>query len=85
MFGPHFERLRDQKRAQKFDCVLLFIRSFLVYLCPVHLQGKTAAISSSARCLRVSKTESYGLSRICFKMTRQAAMPSLEGVSLSCR
>jgi hypothetical protein len=26
--------------------------------------------------LRVSKTESYGLSRICFEMTRQATMPS---------
>jgi hypothetical protein len=34
---------------------------------------------SSARqlkCLRVSKTESYGISRICFEMTRQATMPS---------
>jgi hypothetical protein len=33
---------------------------------------------SSARqlkCLRVSKTESYGISRICFEMTRQATMP----------
>jgi hypothetical protein len=34
------------------------------------------AISSSAKCLRVSKTESYGLSRICFEMTRRATMPS---------
>jgi hypothetical protein len=35
---------------------------------------------SSARqlkCLRVSKTESYSISRICFEMTRQATMPSL--------
>jgi hypothetical protein len=34
---------------------------------------------SSARqlkCLRVSKTESYGISRICFEMTHQATMPS---------
>jgi hypothetical protein len=30
--------------------------------------------SSSEKCLRVSKTESYGLSRICFEMTRQATM-----------
>jgi hypothetical protein len=35
-----------------------------------------SAISSSQKCLRVSKTESYGLSRICFEMTRQATMPS---------
>jgi hypothetical protein len=35
------------------------------------------AISSSEMCLCVSKTESYGLSRICFEMTRQAIMPSL--------
>jgi hypothetical protein len=35
-----------------------------------------SAISSSEKCLRVSKTESYGLSRICFEMTRQATMPS---------
>jgi hypothetical protein len=34
------------------------------------------AISSSEKWLRVSKTESYGLSRICFEMTRQAIMPS---------
>jgi hypothetical protein len=53
--------------------------------CPVHLLGKTAAISSSARSLRVSKTESYDLSRICFEMTRQATMLSVEGVTLSCR
>jgi hypothetical protein len=34
---------------------------------------------SSARqlkCFRVSKTESFGISRICFEMTRQATMPS---------
>jgi hypothetical protein len=36
-----------------------------------------SAISSSAKCLRVSKTEIYGLSRICCEMTRQAKMPSL--------
>jgi hypothetical protein len=42
------------------------------YSCPVHL----LVISSSAKCLRVSKTESYGISRICFEMTRQATMPS---------
>jgi hypothetical protein len=41
-------------------------------LSPVHL----FVISSSAKCLRVSKTESYGISRICFEMTRQATMPS---------
>jgi hypothetical protein len=36
-----------------------------------------SAISSSEKCLRVSKTESYGLIRICFfEMTRQATMPS---------
>jgi hypothetical protein len=35
-----------------------------------------SAISSSAKCLRISKTESYGLSRICFEMTQQATMPS---------
>jgi hypothetical protein len=34
------------------------------------------AISSLEKCLRVSKTESNGLSRICFEMTRQATMPS---------
>jgi hypothetical protein len=33
-------------------------------------------IRSSAKCLRVSKTESYCISRICFEMTRQATMPS---------
>jgi hypothetical protein len=43
-----------------------------VFHCPVHL----FVISSSAKCLRVSKTESYGISRICFEMTRQATMPS---------
>jgi hypothetical protein len=32
--------------------------------------------SLSEKCLRVSKTESYGLSRICFEMRRQATMPS---------
>jgi hypothetical protein len=48
------------------------------HFCLVHLLGKTAVISSSARCLRVSKTESYGLSRICFEMTRQATMPSVD-------
>jgi hypothetical protein len=43
-------------------------------------------ISSKAMCLRVSKTERYGLSRIYFEMTLlQATMPSLEGVSLPCR
>jgi hypothetical protein len=52
---------------------------------PVHLLGKTAAISSKARCIRVSKTEPYRLSRICLEMTRQATMPSLEGVSVTCR
>jgi hypothetical protein len=41
-------------------------------LCLVHL----FVIRSSAKCLRVSKTESYGISRICFEMTRQAKMPS---------
>jgi hypothetical protein len=40
----------------------------------IYVLGKTAAISSSARYLRVSKTESYGLSRICFEMTRQATI-----------
>jgi hypothetical protein len=39
---------------------------------PVHLLGRQLAFMSKARCLRVSKTESYGLSRICFEMTRQA-------------
>jgi prolipoprotein diacylglyceryltransferase len=43
-----------------------------VCVCPVHL----FVISSSAKCLRVSKTESYGICRICFEMTRQATMPS---------
>jgi hypothetical protein len=32
--------------------------------------------SSSEKCLRVPKTESYTLSRICFEMTRQATMPT---------
>jgi hypothetical protein len=32
--------------------------------------------SSSQMCLRISKTESYGLSRICYEMTRQATMTS---------
>jgi hypothetical protein len=41
--------------------------------------------SCHQRSYRVSKTESYGLSRICFEMTRQATMPSVEGVTLSCR
>jgi hypothetical protein len=41
-----------------------------------------SAISSSQKCLRVSKTESYGLSRICFKMTCQATMPSSSGKCL---
>jgi hypothetical protein len=50
-------------------------------LCLVHLLGKTAAINSLARCLCVYKTESHGLSRICFEMTHQAKMPSLEGVT----
>jgi hypothetical protein len=44
---------------------------------------------SSARktaCLRAEgKTDGYGLSRICFEMTRQATMPSLEGVSVTCK
>jgi hypothetical protein len=35
-----------------------------------------SAISSSEKCLHISKTESYGLSRICFEMTRQATMLS---------
>jgi hypothetical protein len=34
--------------------------------------GWQLAFSSKARCLRVSKTERYGLSRFCFEMTRQA-------------
>jgi hypothetical protein len=46
-------------------------------VCPFHLLEKTVAISSKARCLLVSKTELYGLSRICFEMTRQ-----VEGVSV---
>jgi hypothetical protein len=49
---------------------------------PVHLLGRQLAFSSKARCLRVSKTESYGLSMICFEMTRQATMPLVEDVSL---
>jgi hypothetical protein len=40
------------------------------------------AISSSENCLRVSKTECYCLSRICFEMTRQAIMPSSSEKSL---
>jgi hypothetical protein len=52
---------------------------------PVYLLGKTAAICSKARCLRVSKTERYALSKTCFEMTRQVTMPSLEGVSVTCR
>jgi hypothetical protein len=31
------------------------------------------------------QVESYSLSRICFEMMRQATMPSVEGLSLSCR
>jgi hypothetical protein len=46
-----------------------YVRTNVLFIC--------FAISSSAKCLRVSKTESYGLSRICFEMTRQATMPSL--------
>jgi hypothetical protein len=42
--------------------------SYVLFIC--------SAISSSEKCLCVSKTESYGLSRICFEMTRQATMPS---------
>jgi hypothetical protein len=34
--------------------------------------GWQHAFISTARCLRVSKTERYGLSRFCFEMTRQA-------------
>jgi hypothetical protein len=41
-----------------------------------HVLFICSAISSSAKCLRVSKTESYALGRICFEMTRQATMPS---------
>jgi hypothetical protein len=59
-----WRRLPTKARQQLSDERLI--------LCPVHL----FVISSSAKCLRVSKTESYGLSRICFEMTRQATMPS---------
>jgi prolipoprotein diacylglyceryltransferase len=43
------------------------LRSIVLFIC--------LAINSSQKCLRISKTESYGLSRICFEMTRQATMP----------
>jgi hypothetical protein len=44
--------------------------SFGLFIC----SGKQLAISLKARCLRVSKKERNGLSRICFEMTRQATM-----------
>jgi hypothetical protein len=62
--------------VKQCDCLkhyLLMARwpghSYVLFIC--------FAISSSQKCLRVSKTESFGLSRICFEMTRQAKMPSL--------
>jgi hypothetical protein len=51
---------------------------------PCSSARKQLAFSSKARCLRVSQIV-YGLSRICFEMTRQATMPSVEGVSVTCR
>jgi hypothetical protein len=39
-------------------------------------RARPQCLHRQLKCLRVSKTESYGLSRICFEMTRQATMPS---------
>jgi hypothetical protein len=52
---------RHVKYWQRYHPIVLFICS---------------AISSSEKCLHVSKTESYGHNMICFEMTRKAAMPS---------
>jgi hypothetical protein len=58
--------LADEQHKKSVIIVMMMI--YVLFICFV--------ISSSERCLRVSKTESYGLSRICFEMTRQATMPS---------
>jgi hypothetical protein len=47
----------------------LFVIPSQTNKCPVHLLGRQLAFCSKAWCLRVSKTESYSLSRICFEMT----------------
>jgi hypothetical protein len=39
-------------------------------------RARPQCLRRQKKCLRVSKTESYGLSRICFEMTRQATMLS---------
>jgi hypothetical protein len=39
-------------------------------------RARPQCLHRQLKCLCVSKTESYGLSRICFEMTRQATMPS---------
>jgi hypothetical protein len=61
---------RELERQLQLRCLPLVFSS--IDSCPVHL----FVISSSAKCLHVSKTESYGISRICFEMTQQATMPS---------
>jgi hypothetical protein len=45
---------------------------------PVHTYVLFICLSSARqlKCLHVSKTDSYGISRICFEMTCQATMPS---------
>jgi hypothetical protein len=69
-------RMRN-RRVVRFESILTR-RARVRVLWPVHLLGRQPAFSSKARCLRVSKTDSYGLSRICFEMTRQATMPSVD-------
>jgi hypothetical protein len=39
-------------------------------------RARPQCLHRQLKSLRVSKKESYGLSRICFEMTRQATMPS---------
>jgi hypothetical protein len=48
-------------------------------------RARPQCLHRQLKSLRVSKTESYGLSRICFEMTRQATMHSSKAWLLSCR
>jgi hypothetical protein len=55
-------------RTTKTQKPLKYLTLFVLFIC--------LSSTRQLKCLRVSKTESYGISRIGFEMTRQATMPS---------
>jgi hypothetical protein len=81
--------LKNHKKSPIFSTSLYKFEFWIYYCWYVSCSSVTVLVGSvlkwrakpqclhrQLKCLRVSKKESYGLSRICFEMTRQATMPS---------